>query len=195
VYRRALIRRAAAASAAVAAGCTSPVGTDSKEGVGRDAGPESPSPPAIDQQTPTSGVVPSLPVAEVKAIVASGIESAPESVADLAAFETALGERDVEDAALSEHQSHLSLSHAVDRPDGSGGGGGVAGALGVVAGTYAAYVDAGDWRPLSVEVTRSGPSIGTYAVAPEWVSEYTSGRTTAKAYGEKVLGTVKMSTS
>lgn len=177
--RRTFLASAAAGASTVGtAGCARPVGSDT----------ETKTPPKIDQQTPTSGVVPSLPVSEVKSVTESAIESAPSSVADLDAFEAALTNAGVSDVGLTEHDKFLSLSHAVSHD----AAGSVARTLGTTAGVYAALVEtSGDDRPLSVSVSVAGEVAGEYAVPPEWATEYRTGETTAKEYGEKVLGTVK----
>lgn len=174
MYRRTFVASAAAATVAVTAGCARPVETD----------PGRKTPPKIDQQTPTSRLVPSLPVPEVKATVASAIDSAPES-ASLETFESTLADH-ADGATLSEYDEHLSLTYTV------GQSGGVARTVGVTAGTYAAYVEAtDDARPLSVSLLADGRTVGEYAVPPEWAVEYRTGTTTAKEYAEKVLGTLK----
>lgn len=177
--RRPFIASAVAATPLVA-GCARPVESEDRE-----------TPPEIDRQTPTSRLVPSLPVAEVKSVTESGVESAPESVADLDALEAALVERGVGVVDLTEHDEFVSLTQAVD----SFADEGVARSLGVVAGAYAGFVaESDDPVPLSVTLEHDGSTMGEYAVAAAWAEEYLSGETTAKEYGEKVLGTVKTKT-
>jgi hypothetical protein len=179
VRRRSFLTSVAAVSPAVVAGCARPVssGDEAKR-----------TPPKIDRQTPTSRLVPSLPVTEVKSVAAAGVESAPESVADLAAFERALRERALTVERLTEHDTFLSLKRSVD----SFGEAGIARSAGVVAGVYAAYVsETGGPSSLSVTVTHEASTIGTYAVARAWATEYLADETTKKEYAEKVLGTVE----
>lgn len=181
VRRRTFLASAAAvASTVVTAGCAQPVENDAKE--------KTKTPPKIERKITTSGLVPSLPVSEVKAITASAIESAPTSIADPGAIETALHEVGLDGAKLSEYDTFLSLTHS----NAAGEDGGIARTLGTVAGTYAGYIHAaGDERPLSVTVKADGKSVGEYAVAAKWAAEYSAGTTSAKEYGEKVLSTTK----
>ena len=179
VRRRHFVASVAAATPLVA-GCARPVESGSDT--------TTKTPPKIQRQTPTSRLVPSLPVTEVKSIAASGVESAPESVDGLDAFESAIDERGVDVVDSTEYETFVSLTQAID----SFADEGVARSLGVVSGTYAAYVDATDEPgPLSVTLEHEGSTMGEYAVAAEWAEEYLADETTAKEYGEKVLGTVK----
>ncbi|MFC5970701.1 hypothetical protein ACFPYI_05080 [Halomarina salina] len=172
-----------AAATPLAAGCARPVES------GSDTATKTP--PKIQRQTPTSRLVPSLPVPEVKSIAESGVESAPDSVDGFDSFAAALDERGVDVVDGSEYETFVSLTQAVD----SFADEGVARSLGVVAGTYATYVEAVDEPgPLSVTLEHEESTMGEYAVAVEWAEEYLADETTAKEYGEKVLGTVKTKT-
>lgn len=178
--RRRFLASALAVTTPLAAGCARPAESE-----------EPPTPPKIDRQTPTSGLVPSLPVPEVTSIVKSGIESAPESVPDVEALETALEERGVRVVDLTEHDEFVALTQAVDSFVGEG----IARSIGVVAGVYAAFVaEADDPVPLSVTLERDGSTFGEYAVASPWAEEYLAGETTTKEFAEKVRDTVKTKT-
>jgi hypothetical protein len=180
VRRRRFLAGTLAVVTPLAAGCARPAESE-----------EPPTPPEIDRKTPTSGLVPSLPVSGVKSKIESGIESAPASVPDVEAFEAALDERGVRVVDLKEYDEFLSLTHGVDALVDEG----VARSIGVVAGVYAAFVaEADDPVPLSVTLEREGSTIGEYAVASPWAEEYLAGETTTKEFAEKVRDTVKTKT-
>jgi hypothetical protein len=179
VDRRRFLRGVVAgAPLSVVAGCARPV-----ESVATDGS----SPPKISRKTPTSGLVPSLPVTEVKGVIADAVGAAPRSAEGPDSFESVLDDRDVTVLKTTAYDSYLALEQAT----GSLADGGLAWSLGTVAGVYAGVVESAAPGPLSVTLRRDGSTIGAYNVAPEWAEAYLAGEMSARVYAEKVRDTLK----
>jgi hypothetical protein len=179
VDRRRFLRGVVAgAPLSVVAGCARPVESAAEDGS---------SPPKISRKTPTSGLVPSLPVTEVTGVIADGVEAAPRSAEGPDSFGPTLDEHGVTVLKTTAHDSYLSLKQAT----GPLADGGLARSLGTVAGVYAGVVESAAPGPLSVTLRRDGSKIGGYNVAPEWAEAYLADETTATVYGEKVRDTLK----
>lgn len=180
MHRRTLLRRVpAVACATTLSGCT----THSLREAERD-------PPAFEGVREEAV---DLPVRQRLAVAAAAIEgTATDDIEDLEAFASRLEAEGLSVEHLDEAESHgepiLSLE-SVDEPSVERG---AMHHLGVVAGTYAAAVAAGEDRE-ALEVTlldEGAEPYGEYEVRRHWAESYDDGEYTARTYAKEVAVTL-----
>lgn len=163
------------AAAPIVAGCTEDVGEEFPE----------------NREWPTTELAPELPVRERADVVAEGVEATadatarePDDLPDL------VGEHAPEvDLRFVQRERDVLRVGYVDPERRSRGD---LRTVGLLAGVYAALVDAGDdATALSVEILDPAPSsYGVATAESEWAERYLAGDLSAREYGELVAGTI-----
>lgn len=183
MHRRHLLRRAGLATAGVAAlaGCTD---ANLKQAEAQ--------PPLLEDLLHEEEL--DLPVSQKFEKVAAGVEAAADAdVESVDDFEAFLDERGISvesvDELLVEGESHLALEFE------ESGEGGVLEPVGVVAGAYAALVEAGhDSEALEATLRDpAGRTFGEFEVVRDWAERYADGEVSAAKYGGLVLDTLESS--
>lgn len=181
MHRRHLLRRAGIATAGVTAlaGCT-----DSKL---KEAEAQ---PPLVEEYYHEEAV--DLPVSQKFEKTAAGVSKADGAeIEDADGFEAYLDEQEVDVEKLEETvvagEPHLSLEYV------DSGEQGTLSTLGVVAGGYAALVEAGhEGEKLEAHLLDSDArEFGEYEIRRHWAEEYNEGVLTAREYANKIAVTVE----
>lgn len=173
--RTALLRAGAALAGTLAlSGCT------------QDVGEELPA----NEHWPISEFVPELPVDERSAVLEAGIEALSDAeIDDVDGFVATLEDRGFEFEAVEEVADLLHLEYVERNPVRNG----TYEVAGLVAGAYAALVDAG-FEARGAELVFSaanGNTIGVVEVATEWATAFNEGTLSTGEYGEHVAATIE----
>lgn len=161
-------------------------GALSLSGCTEDVGEELPP----NERWPTAEVVPDLPVRQRSDVLEAGIEElSGAAVDDVDGFLAALEERGLDFESVEEVAERLHLEYVETDPERRG----TYEVTGLVAGAYAALVDAGfEARALElVFVEADGATIGVAEVATEWAREFVEETLSTGEYGELVAGTIE----
>lgn len=181
MHRRHLLKRAvlATASVAVLGGCTD---ANLKQAEAQ--------PPLVEDAFHEEEI--DLPVSQKIETVATGVLAAADAeIRTVDDFEAYLGERGIRveslDETVEEGEPHLSLAFE------ESGERGALNLVGVVAGGYAALVEAGH-ESETLEATLldpAGRTFGEFEVVRDWAERYNDGEVTAAKYGGLVLKTLE----
>lgn len=172
--RRDALRIGATGLAALLAGCTGDVGEEFPPNVKR----------------PTAELVPSLPVRERNEIAAAAVETvAGDDVSDPDGLVAAVEERGISVESIERVDDDLAIEFDV----GDLVADGVLRSVALVAGGYAALVDAGE-ESEALEMTIADSNDGAHGhaeVQGAWARRYVDGELTAAEYGELVRETIE----